>query len=269
MENSDYTNYNKLPNCSLKNAMMFHVLIPWSGIHYGLALPNSPSELLAVGAQWLSRAFWQAKTLPKDGATRRILSFHDIIYVRIRVYILLHIHILLYIYILLCIYCYIYIYIYGYMYVCIYIYYCYVCIVIYILLYVYRYTYCYIFFIIWIFLVSHIILRYGSKICQTPRSCVVLGVQKPNVSYSIIAPLQANHPGIYHIFLVSNAKWTKQCYFTQFLVSKKTCSGPAKHARKTYRKCRRFLPLPVFNADKQETCCFVRNGPVIRKNNET
>ena len=197
-----------MPNCSLENAMMFLVLIPWSGIHYGLALPNSPSELLAVGAQWLSRAFWQAKTLPKDRATRRILSFH-----------------------VLCIYIYIY-------------------------------------FITWIYSVSHDILRYGSKICQTPRSCVVLGVPKPNVSYSIIVPLEAINPGIYHIF-VSNAKWTKQCYLHSFWSPKKHVQGPAKHARKTYRKCWRFLPLPVFNTDKQETCCFVRNGSVIRKKNET
>lgn len=126
----------------------------------------------------------------------------------------------------------------------------------------------YIYFITWIYSVSHDILRYGSKICQTPRSCVVLGVPKPNVSYSIIVPLEAINPGIYHIF-VSNAKWTKQCYLHSFWSPKKHVQGPAKHARKTYRKCWRFLPLPVFNTDKQETCCFVRNGPVIRKKNET
>ena len=97
---------------------------------------------------------------------------------------------------------------------------------------------------------------------------VVLGVPKPNVSYSIIVPLEAINPGIYHIF-VSNAKWTKQCYLHSFWSPKKHVQGPAKHARKTYRKCWRFLPLPVFNTDKQETCCFVRNGPVIRKKNET
>lgn len=125
-----------------------------------------------------------------------------------------------------------------------------------------------IYFITWIYSVSHDILRYGSKICQTPRSCVVLGVPKPNVSYSIIVPLEAIKPGIYHIF-VSNAKWTKQCYLHSFWSLKKHVQGPAKHARKTYRKCWRFLPLPVFNTDKQETCCFVRNGPVIRKKNET
>ena len=41
-----------------------HFVVP--GIHYGLALPASPAELLTVGAHWLSRAFWQAKTLPED-----------------------------------------------------------------------------------------------------------------------------------------------------------------------------------------------------------
>lgn len=36
------------------------------GIYYGLALPRSAPELLGAGANWLSRAFWQAKTFPED-----------------------------------------------------------------------------------------------------------------------------------------------------------------------------------------------------------
>ena len=55
---------------------VLHVAVP--GIHYGLALPASPAELLTVGAHWLSRAFWQAKTLPEDPSWKHVdaIDFH-------------------------------------------------------------------------------------------------------------------------------------------------------------------------------------------------
>ncbi|CAL1132026.1 unnamed protein product [Cladocopium goreaui] len=48
------------------------------GIHYGLALPASPAELLTVGAHWLSRAFWQAKTLPEDQTVSQVIALRPL-----------------------------------------------------------------------------------------------------------------------------------------------------------------------------------------------
>ncbi|CAK9112315.1 unnamed protein product [Durusdinium trenchii] len=48
------------------------------GIYYGLALPRSAPELLGAGANWLSRAFWQAKTFPEELAVSQIIALRPL-----------------------------------------------------------------------------------------------------------------------------------------------------------------------------------------------